>query len=230
MESRKEKNPALAYTYGGCLLFCLLFLTNGCGRSVHNPGNPIADHTDHTLRSGLTVLQNEVHWAEELEGGLLEEKDGSAEGVSARIRLSPAVMAVVKPQWAVPVYPSIEGFGSLDCAGIGTAQRNILDGFCSAIASDTAADAFMTEAGNYSLVMFLADFRTCFPEAAPGKKKITGWIYGKPFVSEELYQVPVRFKSAAGFLDIDLYLDGASMWKIDQIQTGDLQAGTDVTE
>lgn len=175
-----------------------------------------------TIRSSVSAVKTE--WADELEPEILQKKENKIQGISDGLRLSSGVFIASSQKRSVPVYPSLEGFGSLDTAQIAEKPAEILNGFCNAVCTASPAESFVAEKRLSTLVFFFNDVKAVFPSA---DASFTSFFYGKPFDSGADYEVPVRLSGNGFYFDLLVYLNKDSDWKINQIQIKKRQVQND---
>lgn len=214
----------------------VLFLFFSCADGTKQNAS---DETPETLRYTVETLRDSVGWTEELEGGRLSKNISSYPGVSSQLRLAPLVVAAARVDDDERIFPSLEGFGSLDTTLIPGALRKMLCDFSDAFIQDRDADSFFRAGQTYSLALFYADFSRIFSDVLvhddgrtadfeknedaqeeAGKDVLfNSYLFGQPFLSGTYYQVPVRYNGEKGSLTVFVYAaQFDSRWQIDQIQ------------
>jgi len=163
-----------------------------------------------TLRTEVMERNGMTGWSDALEDGVLTARRDTVESVAPQLPLSPAVLAAASVHGMAAVYPELPGFGSLDVSALNEDRRRTVDGFCSAVVSGDSCDRYMAPGSIFALVLFLHDTAAAGP--------FLSYVYGRPFVTESIVQVPVRFVSERRHTDVLLYLSRAGSWKISQIQ------------
>jgi hypothetical protein len=201
-----------------CFFLCIFLVSCTESKNI-----TVENFDDLTLRAEAYEKQRKTVWSDELEKNILEKKTDANPSVAEGIELQPGVMIVMEHGEQDSIYPSINGFCSLDIRELEEAQQKVINGFCNAIASNSDADSFMVSGSISSLVIFLADLHSFFPDKRTDTPLFSSWLPGKPFINDILFQVPVRFIHADGILDILLYLNKNQNWKIDQIQVRNMQ-------
>ncbi len=127
-----------------------------------------------------------------------------------------------------PVFPELNDFGSLDTSSLKGKTKERLNNFCTKLSESYAADAASYFSGKYlfSYVFFRKEledgwknnFKNDFPiiektsdKEEEEKKEIKPifekWIFGEPFNSSEILQVPVRFYCNYGTIDVTIYMN-----------------------
>lgn len=231
-------------------LFAMGFALSSCKRKVEVE---LAEYTP--LSKSVEEFSAAAQWAYEIEADRLSKKIDSFEAVSKSVPLSPLVVAALEGGAPMaPVYPALDGFGSLDTSSMQGELLEIVKTFCLDMLeySQSAADyekyqaalkaqkksapsqapsgedssapeenvpqkdsskidaAFASES-IFSLAMFLAD------SSAAGVLK--SFVIGRPFVGEELIEVPVRWTGQKQILHTKLYpVQAGESWKIQQIE------------
>ena len=204
----------------------------------------LAEYTPLSKEAG--DLSASAEWAYEMESGRLEKKIDSVEAISKSVPLSPlALVALGGAALSSPLYPELEGFESLDTSSIQGELFEMIKEFCldtlqysqavedfqkyQAALKESAAsqekqddesapkkdssklDAAFSKSSLFSLALFLSD-----SESAGVLKS---FAIGRPFVGEELMEVPVRWQGTKKILYTNLYpVQEGESWKIQQIQ------------
>ena len=165
-----------------------------------------------TLKSLSEKKIREVYWTDPLESGRLQEDISKIPGISPELRISPIMMIAAKNQ-EQNIYPSFADFGSLDISVLPATLFSIVEEFSAAIINDTDADQFMVKSSLFNLALFYEDLRSS------NRLNMTDYIIGEPFTFGDDYEVPVRFSSSSGSVDVKLFfIQEGDTWKIDQIQ------------
>lgn len=170
-----------------------------------------------------------VEWTAELENSSESGKKNVSPRLPEKIRLNAVSYGVFVANNKDSLYPYIEGFASLDLTALNTEAEEVLKGFCKAFCASESLDSFMAEKSISELVFFKSDTDALFSSAEKEKADSESstesaenegftYIYGKPFVTDDTFEVPVCFISKKGRLTVYLYLDKKSDWKIEQIQ------------
>lgn len=166
-----------------------------------------------TLRFSISNLT--LTWEDEIEGDFFNAKAKSELGIKKNVALSPESYIVSTESRDKPVYPSIQGFGSLDTSDINGMARDVLNGFFAAVKADTDADSFVDARHIATLIFFLSDLKKVFSD---NNGSFSLFFYGKPFITDVDFGVPVRLTEGGIFLDLLVYLNKDSDWMINQIQ------------
>ncbi len=182
-------------------------------------GGPSKEYTPLSKSAG--DLSAGAQWAYELESDKLSKKIDSFESISKSVPLSPLAIAALEGGAPMRgIWPSLEGFENLDTSGIQGELLETIRAFCRALADFTGApeqedssavDAFFSSKGLFSLALFFAD--------AKDAGAIDSYVIGRPFVGEELIEVPVRWTGEKEVLYTKLYpVQEGESWKIQQIE------------
>lgn len=196
--------------------------------SCSQPNTALQEESD-TLRTTAEALDRDTFWADELESSVLTARLSGADGIDSSVPVSPKTVAIsVQESGCAPVYPEVEGFASLDVSALSEGALRVLNRFCAAVIAEEPPFELMADGRTYVLSLFLYDL-----SRLPRGRGFGRYVLGKPFVSDELCQCPVRFfykaesqvKAAtykADGIDFFLYVvqeDGE--WKIQQIVYGE---------
>ena len=133
------------------LSFGVLFLS--CSGSQ---GPDTAAFDKETLRTLSLEKENQTLWTRELEETRLLQDFSALPDVSPDIRLEPRIVAAVELSGS-PVYPFLQGFGSLDTAGISKELAAFLAAFCTSISTWNFRLEDFAESAIFSAVLFKND-------------------------------------------------------------------------
>ena len=306
------------------LFFSFAFFICSCSNSN---GAEIANLSDENLREITDERENAILWTRELEAVRLTRNYKVNQMVSSKMILSPEAISFANTRRNF-IYPSLDGFGSLDTSAISSEMRDFLSRTCSSISKWNLSAVKMSSAREFSLILFKYDvehswkslYKKPFPEiitpspvateaqsqstktestAADASTATTGadasnefsqpqtesqsaetaaadktaeseetgtnteanesapssdsgnssnsqestasattsdstvsmakglpepegifssWLYGCPFFDEDIIEVPVRFYSSEGILDIILYVETDANFSVSQIE------------
>ncbi len=179
--------------------------------------------SDETLRTTFSERNSSVIWSWEIENSVLLRKINTSAYVSSNLKLEPESYLVSASDEA-PVYPSLDGFGSLDSTQISPEAKTVIEKFVGNIILWDFDENLVKKNSLFSLVLFKYDiengWKSNFAEDFPSdaeKKLFNVYYYGEPFVDEEALSVPVRLKNSKGFVDIQIFIDKTENFKISQI-------------
>lgn len=166
-----------------------------------------------------------AQWAYEIEGDRLSKKIDSFEAVSRNVSLSPLTMAALEGGLPMRgIYPDLNGFENLDTSGLQGELLETIKAFCQAFVEFSASvpaedeektssdlDALFSPKTLFSLSLFLADSKDSGP--------FDSFVVGRPFIGDDLIEVPVRFSGKKRYLFCKLYPTAqGDAWKIQQIE------------
>lgn len=163
------------------------------------------------LSRTASELSSSAQWAYEMEADRLSKKIDSFELISRSVSLSPLTMAALEGGLPMRgVYPDLAGFENLDTSGIEGEILETVRSFCQAFVdfsnevpaegeqkNSSQVDALFSPQTIFSLSLFLADSQ----KAGPFKD----YVVGRPFVGDDLVEVPVRFEGKKQYLFCKLY-------------------------
>ncbi len=206
-----------------CLIACvslsLLFFScsNGSGGEKF-----FSEET--TIKESTSRRDDSVLWTRELESVRLLIDTKKNNGAADTLRLEPLSVMSLSSQ-GTPVYPILEGFGSLDTSDISAELRTFLDSFCTSVAAWSFSQELFTSESAFVLPLFMYDvkmqwkeaFSKDFPDVEAENPLFSSWLYGEPFADGSEFQIPVRLFCAYGYLDVLLYVRSASQFKIDAL-------------
>lgn len=192
-------------------LFALGFVFCSCGGKKEKA---LEEYTP--LSKSAAELSSSAQWAYEIEGDRLSKKIDSFEAVSRNVPLTPLAMAALEGGLPMRgVYPNLAGFENLDTSGIDGVILETVRSFCGAYIdftnegrekdengqakekSSAKVDAFFSSKTLFSLSLFFADTKDAGP--------FDSYVVGRPFLGDDLVEVPVRFSGQKEYLFCKLY-------------------------
>jgi len=187
-------------------------------------GNDKIFSDTNTIKELASEREKELLWTRELESVrlVLDTKKNAA--VQDNIILEPVVMLGAQNSSGV-IYPVLDGFGSLDTSSVSKDLKASLDKACTAISKWKISELNVESKNAYTAVLFKYDienewksnFKAAFPAVAEGSVLFSSWLYGNPFAEDESIQIPVRFFSKYGTVDVLIFF-AASSYHINEIQ------------
>ncbi len=187
-------------------------------------GNDRIFSDTNTIKELASEREKELLWTRELESVrlLLDTKKNAS--VQDNIILEPVVMLGAHNSSAV-IYPVLDGFGSLDTSSVSKELKTSLDKACTSISKWKVSELNVNSKNAYTAVLFKYDienewknnFKASFPAVEDGAELFSTWLYGNPFAEDDCIQIPVRFFSRYGTVDVLLFFD-ASNYHINEIQ------------
>lgn len=177
------------------------------------------------LSKAAQDLSVSANWAYEIEADRLSKKIDSFDAISRSVPLSPLSMAALDGGQAMRgVYPDLQGFENLDTSGLQGELLETVRAFCQAFIdytksvpeegqekSSAKVDEFFYPKTLFSLSLFLADSKD--------SGAFDSFVVGRPFIGEDLIEIPARFSGKNEFLFCKLYpVQQKDAWKIQQIE------------
>ncbi len=221
---------------------CVILAISICGILVSCKKTKEVQLEEYTpLSKKVTELKKAANWSYEIENDRLSKKIKSFEAISNNVSLGPAsLVALEGGRQMTGIFPELVGFTSLDTSNIHGEILDTINAFCKEMvdfsnaspgtgADDKKAesekkddekkgvkdsskiDALWSRGTLYSLALFLAD--------SEDAGKFKSYIIGKPFVGDELVEVPVRWTCRDKILYTKIYpVEDNNNWKIQQIE------------
>ena len=168
---------------------------------------------DQTLKSLIEQQDKESTWTIEVAP---PEKAAPAPAV----RLTPNnVFALRDESRAETIYPQLEGFGSLNISLLDAEKLALINSFCEAVIAHNRekAESLMNPQNAFLLTVFFDDIKNV--------TFTSRYIIGQPGMRGSLWQVPVRFYAAGGWLGAWLFFRLGETLVIDQIIYGEIMYG-----
>ena len=224
--------------YLAFISFSLCFLF-----SCSDSSNAQVTQDSSSLKSIAEQKYKQTDWTKALEGDRLTQVISSVDTVEKRIQLSPSV--IINSSYASslpPVFPYLEGFGSLDVSNFNSSVKALSVKFASALCNGEMDSSLFEKDNIFEAALFENDlknlWKTEFSQDFPENKKeqdsketeadvketfilFDEYLFGEPFEMNSLYEVPVRFiRKNTGTVDVMVYFfkDEEKSWKIDQLK------------
>lgn len=203
-------------------LFSLLIFLFGFNSCKNNSESKLVYTENNTIKQNVKEKETEVTWTNEIEGERLSQRiNRGAIEIGSEVPYNKEIYKLFKVS-PVPVYPSYSDFGSLDTSNLKISTKEKLNSFCTALSSVNNADAFFNKKYIFNYVFLMDDlgrgwekhFNTKLPE---GKKLFSKWLFGEPFYGADIIQIPVRFYSDYGIIDMTVFLSASGNNEIYQI-------------
>ncbi len=205
------------------LLFILVFPLLSCKNQTESK---ILNTQDNTIKSTVIQRENDITWSKEIDSYLLEESI-KAKKLSDDVINNIEVMKVL-PKSQNAIYPEFENFGKLDISSLSSSEKENVKNFCLEIAkgSENRIEQFFNKQYLFNYIFFQEElkkdwkikFGEDFPDEIKEEEKLFDkWIYGEPFIGDEIIQIPVRFYCIHGTVDVTLYLNKSRENSIYQI-------------
>lgn len=178
--------------------------------------------SEETLRMTFSQKNSSTIWAREIESSVLSRKINTSAYISSNLKLEPELyLAAVTEE--TPVYPSLNGFGSLDSTQLVPEAKQIVEKIAENIIFWNFDESLFEKNSVFSLILFKYDvengwkekFGADFPSGE--ERKFSVYYCGEPFIEEDFISVPLRFKNSKGFVDVRIFIDRSQNFKIAQI-------------
>lgn len=181
------------------LSFSFIFIMlNSCNNANQNQ----IQIDEHNLKQIVDKKNENISWTQELEKSRLSQRIDKLDYINSSLQLTPNTMVAFESSLSrLPVYPSLDNFGSLDISDIDENALYVVNQFCSKINDKESCQNLMNKNSIFALTLFLYDTS----EINFNFSNYT-WLIGQPFISENNLSIPVRFKNETNTLDIKLYL------------------------
>ena len=203
-------------------LFLLLTAFSACSNSQES--KLVYNTESDTIKQAVKDKELVITWTQELEEKRLSETiNRSSIELGNDVPYNPEVFKIdVNRQ--TPVFPSLGEFGSLDTRNISAQVKDKLNKFCEAFASEKheGADNYFNRKYIFNYVFFVQDLEEGWKKAfnsdyTKEKEPFSKWIYGEPFIGSEIMQIPVRFYTTCGIIDVTMLLNSNGSNEIYQI-------------
>lgn len=201
--------------------FIFFFIFISCSNSQETK---LVYTESNTIKQSVKEKEQDITWTLELEEERLSEIiNRNSMVIGADVPYTKEIFKISKENQS-PVYPSLGDFGSLDTRNLRSSVKDKLNNFCEAFSSENhnGADSFFNRKYIFNYVFFLNDFeegwKENFSEEIPDSENLfTKWIFGEPFNGYEIIQIPVRFYSDCGTIDMTMYLNASGSNEFYQI-------------
>lgn len=199
----------------------LLFNVISCSNSQESK---LVYTESNTIKQSVKDKEQDITWTLELEEERLSKtisRDSMEIGQDVFYNIE---LYKINRDLQKSVYPSYSDFGSLDTSNLQPSVKNRINMFCESFSSEnhSGADSFFSRKYIFNYVFFLNDFengwKENFGEMPPEKNKLFNkWIFGEPFNGAQIIQIPVRFYSDCGTIDVTVFLNSSGNNEIYQI-------------
>ena len=167
-----------------------------------------------TIKQNVKDKEQEITWTIELEGDRLTQTvNRNSMEIGAEVPYNTELFKLTNSKKAA-VYPSIEEFGSLDVSNLRKDVKGKVTQFCEAFNSENhgGAESFFSRKYIFNYVFFIKDleegFEKNFGKKLPEKDEVINkWLLGEPFNGNDIIQIPVRFYTDYGTIDMTMFLN-----------------------
>ena len=172
-----------------------------------------------TIKQAVKEKEQSITWTQELEKERLSQTiNRNSIELGLEVPYSKEIFKISKTNQE-PVYPELDDFGSLDTRNIRPSIKDKMNNFCSCLSSEnhSGADAYFSRKYIFNYVFFIKDleegWKNNFEENYPAKIDTDGlftkWTFGEPFIGSEIMQIPVRFYTTCGIIDVTVFLNSS---------------------
>ncbi|MGL4982153.1 MAG: hypothetical protein ACRC4W_04785 [Treponemataceae bacterium] len=189
------------------VFFITLLLFHGCSCAANRrDAAPIAPDT---IRDTIIAQYEQMTWVEEIHPEGVGKKN-----IKSKEAQMPELLDVLVSD--KPIYPHLEGFGSLDTSILPTEVLDVLDLFFSMAALPDKPNRTIDK----ELLTTEIDFLPFILNYHLSRMhEVSYTLYGKAEELENSFQVPVRFQGDYRYTDANVFISKADLsYLIDQIQ------------
>ena len=190
-----------------------------------------------TIKKSVKEKEQTITWTQELEEDRLSKRiTRSSMTLGADVVYSKELFKISN-QNKRSVYPDLPDFGSLDTRNINDSLKEKLNNFCKNLSSENhaGADSFFSRKYIFNYVFFVKDleegwkknFGVEYPKTEKPAAEVklsdsssevpeaevfsvfTKWTFGEPFIGSEIMQIPVRFYSTCGIIDVTIFINSS---------------------
>ena len=187
-----------------------------------------SDLNTNTIKDVFIQKNNEIIWVDELEPEKLSEKFSFDEKLIAKeVERSP-LMVITENISDNKVYPSLDGFTNLDISSMNSSLKKTINDFCESFQHKnifTNVSKFFNSKFSFNAVLFTEDFKLSyeknvgkFPYKADSNDEninlFNSYLLGKPEISLDFYEIPVRFYCQTKFVDLTLKIKDSVPYEI----------------
>lgn len=218
----------LLLKFAGAFFLGFLFFSCSNAQNIE-----IAHLDDDTLKIISSEKEKTLIWTRELESVRLTRDYSKNAFATSDVHLLPTSITTAETQ-NLPIYPHIQGFGSLDTSELSSELKTFLNEFCVSVSEWNLKDVKVDENAVFSLVLFKNDVEEIYKQEKGEKfssstvettengealkaKYFDRWLFGEPFFDENYVQVPIRFFRKDWTLDVEVYVETGAEFKILQI-------------
>lgn len=181
-------------------VFFLLILTCFfCISCKNSADSKIFSIENDTIKEQVKNREQSITWTLEIEPERLSSPVSKKDPqIASDVLLSKDIIRLSSGLQS-KVYPNFSDFGSLDTTNIPPVVKAKLQEFCQKLSENSLDAAFFF---NNKYVFSYVFFKNELPENLEIKK----WLFGEPFIGEEIILVPVRFYCNIADFDVTIYV------------------------
>lgn len=194
----------------------------------HKKNIKIESNSAETIKQIINEKNSTLIWSNEIEPNRLNEKIIiNEEKIAKEVERTP-LMVISQNFDCNPVYPELDGFTNLDISAMNESLKKTVNDFCEEFSNKnifTNIGKFYNSKFVFNSVLFLDDFKLSyekkigkFPYKSDSTDEKTGlcssYIIGKPDISSEFFEIPVRFYCQSKFVDLTLIIKDSVPYEI----------------
>ena len=201
----------------------IIFLTFCFFSCSNTTASKIITSDGNNLREKIQNKESSVNWTKPLEENRLSESIDKNDKLTSSVKVNPEIMMILKSDFP-PVYPYIENFESLDISELKPAWKGIVKKLFEVFNTDLnkLPENMIDNKYIFNYVFFVYDlkeqWKENFKEEFKTENAFSSYIIGKPFISDDIVQIPVRLTSEKGKVTIMVYLWNDGKYLINQIE------------
>jgi len=199
--------------------------------SCKNTSDAKLVYTDNdTIKQSVIEREKGITWTQEIEKDRLTERiNRSSMELGSEVPYNKELFKISKNN-RDSLYPEFSDFGSLDIRNLRPSLKEKLNNFCKSLSSENHNNAasYFSKKYIFNYVFFVQDleegwknnFDQNYPkpekekkikdnEEAPAFNIFSKWTFGEPFIGSEIMQIPVRFYSTCGIIDVTVFLNSS---------------------
>ena len=168
-----------------------------------------------TIKQSVKDKEQDITWTSELEGERLTKRiNRNSITIGNDVPYNKELFKISQKS-QIPVYPSISDFGSLDTSRLNPSVKEKITNFCKSFNSPEygGSESYFSYKYIFNYVFFLKDFeegwKSNFSKTLPEKDLFKKWVFGEPFNGADIIQIPVRFYTDYGTIDVVMFLDSS---------------------
>lgn len=199
------------------VIFSLLICINEFVACKNTSDTKLVYTENDTIKNSVKEKELGITWTQEVEAERLTKKiSRSSMELGADVPYSKELFKISREK-KMPVYPEFTDFGSLDTRALQASLKEKINNFCTGFSSEnhSGSDSYFSRKYIFNYIFFINDFengwKKNFGTDYPKEKSdiFNKWTIGEPFIGTEIIQIPVRFYSTCGIIDITIFLNSS---------------------
>ena len=196
--------------------------------SCKNTSDTKLVYTDNdTIKQSVIEREKGITWTQEIEKDRLTEQiNRSSMELGSEVPYNKELFKISKNN-RDSLYPEFSDFGSLDTRNLRPSIKEKINNFCNCLSSENhiGAENYFSRKYIFNYVFFIKDleegWKSNFGQSYPQNENdinekdnksidiFTKWTFGEPFIGSEIMQIPVRFYSTCGIIDVTVFLNSS---------------------